>query len=113
MAIEDEGRKEGGRSVFGFEDGDEGFLGDGDFSELLHALFAFLLLFEEFALAGDVAAVALGGDVLAEGADGGARDDLRAQGGLDGDGELLGGILRLCVGEILLGLEGMREWRKA
>jgi hypothetical protein len=34
----------------------------------LHALLALLLLLEELALAGDVAAVALGGDVLAEGA---------------------------------------------
>ena len=57
---------------------------------MFHALFALFLLFEEFALAGDVAAVAFGGDVLSEGADGRSRDDLGADGGLDGDGELLG-----------------------
>src|SRR5688500_20380588 len=49
-------------------------------------------------LAGDVAAVALGGDVLAEGVDGGAGDDLAADGALDGDLELLLGD---CLGEAL------------
>ena len=77
------------RSVLGFQHGDEGFLGDADFAELFHALFALFLFFEEFALAGDVAAVAFGGDVLAEGADGRARDDLGPDRRLDGDGELL------------------------
>ena len=78
-------------SVLRLEHGDEGFLGDADFAELFHALFALFLFFEEFALAGDVAAVAFGGDVFAEGADCRPGDDLGADGGLDGDGELLGG----------------------
>src|SRR5919201_391692 len=51
--------------------------------DLLHAPLALLLLLQELALARDVAAVALGGDVLAEGLDGLARDDLRAHRGLD------------------------------
>src|SRR3954468_7680419 len=47
------------------EGGDEGFLGDFDAADLLHALLAFLLALEQFALARDVAAVALGEHVLA------------------------------------------------
>jgi hypothetical protein len=45
-------------------------LRDIDFAELAHALFAFLLLLQKLALAGDVAAVAFRGHVLAEGAQG-------------------------------------------
>ena len=45
--------------------------------------------FEQFFLAGDVAAVALGEDVLAERTDGFAGDDAGADGGLDGDFEEL------------------------
>ena len=66
-------------------------MGDLDGAHHLHALFAGLLFFQEFAFPGDVAAVALGGDVLAKGADGGAGDDLAAHGPLDGDLELLFG----------------------
>src|SRR2546421_4892291 len=62
--------------------GEEGFLRDFDFADALHALLALLLFFEELALARDVAAVALGEDVLAERLDGLARDDLVADGGL-------------------------------
>ena len=51
-----------------FQRGDEGFLRDVDLAELAHALLAFLLLLQQLALARGVAAVALGGDVLAEGA---------------------------------------------
>jgi hypothetical protein len=43
-----------------FEDAEEGFLWDFDATHALHALFAFLLLFQQFALARDVAAVAFG-----------------------------------------------------
>ena len=74
-----------------FEDGEEGLLGDVDLADALHALFAFFLLFEELALAGDVAAVAFGDDVFADGGDGFAGDDLGADGGLDGDLEHLPG----------------------
>jgi hypothetical protein len=49
----------------------------------------FLLLLEQLALARDVAAVALGGDVLAVGLDRFAGDDLAADRGLQGDLELV------------------------
>ena len=49
-------------------------LRDIDLAELAHALLALFLLLEKLALAGDVAAIALGGDVLAEGAHGLARN---------------------------------------
>ena len=49
----------------------------------LHALLALLLLLEQLALARDVAAVALGQHVLALGLDRLARDDARADRGLD------------------------------
>ena len=58
----------------------------GDDGEVVaHLLLAGLLLVEELALAGDVAAVALGGDVLAQGRDGLAGDDAAADRGLDRD----------------------------
>src|SRR5204863_3058862 len=60
-----------------------------DAADLLHPLLAFLLLLEQLALAADVAAVALGDHVLADGLDGLAGDDLRADRGLDRDLELL------------------------
>ena len=61
--------------------GEEGLLGQLDVAHALHALFAFLLLFEELALTGNVATVALGGYVLAERGNGFAGDDLLADGG--------------------------------
>ena len=64
-------------------------MGDVDLAELAHPLFAFLLLIEEFAFAGHVAAVAFGEDVLAQGLDGLAGDDAAADRGLDGDLEKL------------------------
>ena len=42
------------------EHGGERFAGQGDAAELAHLLFALFLLFQQFFLAGDVAAVALG-----------------------------------------------------
>ena len=50
--------------------GEEGFLRHFDRAYLLHALLAFLLFLQKFALTRDVAAVALGGHVLAHGLDG-------------------------------------------
>ena len=67
----------------------ERFLGQFDGADLLHALLALLLLFEELALSGDVAAIALGDDVLAERLDRVGGDDLRADRGLDTDFVLL------------------------
>ena len=45
----------------------ESFSGDVDLTEALHALLALLLLGQDFLLAGDVAAVQAGGDILAVG----------------------------------------------
>ena len=44
----------------------ERFLRNVDFADALHPLLAFLLLFEQLALAADVSAVALGNNVLAD-----------------------------------------------
>src|SRR5215813_1085765 len=79
------------------QDRQERLLWDLDAAHLLHALLALFLLLEELALARDVAAVALRGDVFAEGADGLAGDDLAADRGLDGD-------LVLLLGDELLEL---------
>src|SRR3954471_8021292 len=49
-----------------FKDGEKRLLRDLHAADLLHPLLAFLLLFEQLALARDVAAVALGEDVLAQ-----------------------------------------------
>ena len=77
--------------IFRLQHRHEGALGDLDRAHHLHALLAGPLFFQEFAFPGDVAAVALGGDVFAKGRDGGAGDDLAAHGPLDGDLELLFG----------------------
>src|SRR5580698_9046141 len=69
------------------ERGDERFLRDVHLAELAHLFLALFLLVEELALAGDVAAVAFRGHVLAQRADGFARDDLAADGGLNRDNE--------------------------
>src|SRR5688500_3392226 len=56
---------ESARSVFLLQDRHEGLLRDVDAAHALHALLAFLLLLEQLPLAAHVAAVALGGHVLA------------------------------------------------
>src|ERR1700687_3594223 len=61
-----------------FEDGEECFLRDVDLADAFHALLAFFLFFEEFTFAGDVAAVALGQNVFANGRDRFARDHAAA-----------------------------------
>src|SRR3954469_11930782 len=68
----------------------EGFLRNVDLAELPHLLLAFLLLLQKLAFARDVAAVALGGDVLAQRADGFAGDDLAADRSLDRNHEHVG-----------------------
>src|SRR5215204_2466940 len=78
-------------SVVEPEGADEGLLGHLDPADRLHPLLALLLAFQQLALAGDVAAVALGEDVLALGLDGLAGDDPAADGGLDGHVEELPG----------------------
>src|SRR6266516_711254 len=52
--------------LLNLEDREEGFLRDLHRAHLLHPLLSCLLLLEELAFARDVAAVALGGDVLAQ-----------------------------------------------
>src|SRR6202040_1985895 len=74
-----------------FEDGEEGFLGDVDLADALHALFSFFLFFEKFTFAGNVTAVAFGEDVFADGGPGFAGDYAAADGGLNGNFEHLAG----------------------
>src|SRR2546429_1370191 len=86
------------------------FLRDLHGAHLLHPLLSFLLLFEQLALARDVAAVALGGHVLAQRPDRLARDHLGPDRRLDHDleqlprdqllqlfGELLAPLVRLVA----------------
>src|SRR5947207_5439066 len=56
-------------SAIDLERGDKGLLRNFDLAEFAHALFAFLLLLQQFALSRHVAAVAFRGHVLAERAD--------------------------------------------
>ena len=70
------------RLVLQIEDCHERLLRDGDVGDQLHALLALFLLFEQLAFAGYVAAVALGGYVLAIGFDGLAGDYLGSDSGL-------------------------------
>ena len=49
-----------------------------DFAELAHSLFAFLLFIQQFAIAGDVAAVAFCSHVFTHGRDGFAGNDFAA-----------------------------------
>src|SRR5262245_21899132 len=57
--------KRGFLSLIGFQYCQEGLLRDLDHAHLLHALLALGLLLQQFALAGDVAAITLGRHVLA------------------------------------------------
>src|SRR5690606_17168186 len=77
--------------VVHLQNGKEGLLRDFHPTDLLHALLTFLLLLQQLLLARGVAAVALGQHVLAQGLDGGAGDDLRADRRLDGHVEHLPG----------------------
>src|SRR5438445_11923474 len=77
-----EARAGTGRLV-NLQDRQEGFLGDLERAHLLHPTLSFFLFLEQLALAGDVAAVALGRDVLAQGADRFPGDHLGADRRLD------------------------------
>src|SRR5262245_51201607 len=63
--------------------GEEGLLRDLDRADPLHAPLSLFLLLEQLALAADVAAIALGRDVLAQRLHVGARDHARADRRLD------------------------------
>ena len=97
------------------EHGHKGLGGDLDRAQGAHLLLALLLFLQQLFLSGDVAAIALGQNVLAHGLDGLPGDDLAADGGLDGDLEELAGdvLLQLLaqpsrpgVSLILVGDEG-------
>src|SRR5579872_6635130 len=72
-----------GNSHVHLQRGNKCLLRDVDLAELAHALLAFLLLVQKFALARHVAAITLCRHVLAERTHGFARDDLAADRGLD------------------------------
>ena len=85
------------------EDRHKGLLRDLDRSDGLHALLALFLLLEQLALTRDIAAVALGKHVLAQGLDRLAGDDLAADGSLHGD---LKHLARDIVLELFADLSG-------
>src|SRR5580704_8042214 len=60
-----------------FEHRQEGLLRNFDLAELLHPLLSLALLLQQLPFAGDIAAVALGGDVFSEGGNCFPRDDPR------------------------------------
>ena len=69
---------------FHFEEQEESFLRDFHGADHLHFFLALGLFFEEFALAGDIAAVTLGEDIFSE------RDDVFAGNNFTADGRLQG-----------------------
>src|ERR1700679_962946 len=77
------------RAAGDFQHREERFLGDINAADAFHALLSFFLLFEQFAFAADVSAVALGDDVFANRADRFAGNDPAADGGLNGNFEHL------------------------
>ena len=74
-----------------FQYGEEGLLGHLHITDLLHALLASLLFLEQLTLTTDVAAIALGRDVLSHLFHGLTGYDFGSDGSLDGDVELLPG----------------------
>ena len=120
-----------GGSIALVKNGHEGLLRNADHSDGFHALFAAFLLFQQFTLAADIAAVALGQNVFTQGFDGLARDNAATDGGLKRNLELVainllleffqddaasifgGGFVRECV---VLGpgsidqAHGVEEW---
>jgi plasmid stabilization system protein ParE len=72
-----------GRTSLRLQNFDEGFLRDVDFADAFHPLFSFFLFLEQFAFAGDVAAVAFCGDFFSQRRNAFARDDFFADRRLD------------------------------
>src|SRR5438067_5246461 len=66
-----------------FENRQEGLLRNVYLANAFHSFLAFLLLFQQLTFAADVATVALGEHILADGTHGRARDDLRSDRRLD------------------------------
>ena len=83
------------------QNGHKGIGGNGDGTEGTHPLLAFLLLFQQLLFPGDIAAVALGQHVLAQGLDGFPGDDLAADGRLNRNFELSPGDILLQLSQIL------------
>ena len=79
------------RHLIKFQYGEEGLLRDFDRTDLLHTLLAFFLFLKQLTLTRNIAAVALGCNVLAYGFNGLARNDFCSYGCLDGNVELLAG----------------------
>ena len=77
------------RLVVNLQNGHECFAWNAYTTHLAHTLFAFLLFFQQFLFTSDIATVALCQNVLAEGLDSFASDNLVADCGLDGDFEHL------------------------
>src|SRR5579875_4057773 len=69
--------------LFNFEQSQKRLLRQLHPPDLLHPLLAFLLFFEQFPLARDVAAITFGSNILAQRLNGLARDDLAADGSLN------------------------------
>ena len=77
--------------------GHEGLLWNFHVTDHFQAFLAFFLFFEQFLLAGDIAAVAFGKDIFTRGPDIRPADDAPARGGLyalSNEGETLLGIYR-------------------
>ena len=68
------------RLLLDFHEGQEGFLRHFHKTNHLHLLLAFFLFFQEFPLAGDVAAIAFGHHVLSHGENIRTGDNLGADG---------------------------------
>src|SRR5437660_12676965 len=73
------------------KDGQERFLRNVDSPDALHPSLAFFLFFQQFALSGDVAAIAFGQDVLAHGGHALTCDDFSTDRRLDGNFKHLAG----------------------
>ena len=73
------------------EDGEEGFLRHFDIADLFHALLATFLFLQQFALTAHITAITLGKHILTHLLHRLTRDNLGADGSLDGNIELLAG----------------------
>ncbi len=102
--------------IANLERGQKSLLGQFHVAHSFHALFAFFLFFQQLALAGDVAAIAFCGYILAEGGNSFPGDYFLANGRLDGNHEKLArnGALELerQGAPVLIGLVLVDNYRK-